>query len=250
MNITAIIQARMSSRRLPGKVLMDLAGKPVLQHVVERVSQCNSVNQIVVATSSDVSDDPISIWCKKNNIDIYRGSMNNVLQRYYLASKQYNASSVLRITADCPVLDPDVIDELIQFYSVNDFDACGLAGHFPDGLDCTIISRTSLQLANANARLPSELEHVCPYIENNPALFRFGKFYKFSDASLSSLRLTLDEIDDYKLLKIIFTEFDSNPKFRIADILSFLKANPSLTMINQHIIRNEGLLRSIALDPC
>lgn len=247
INTLAIIQARMSSTRLPGKVLKLLAGKPVLEHVVRRVQQSSYVNKVVVATSVDESDNLIENWSKENNIDCYRGSLNDVLDRFYQVAKLYKAKDILRITADCPAIDYTILDEVIKRHQQGDYDYYSLKGDFPDGLDCTVISYKALSKAWMNAKLDSEREHVGPYIEKHPELFKSGGYEKFKN--LSHLRWTLDEPNDYEFLKIVFDElYKINNYFGYELILSLIKQKPYLNNINNKIIRNEGYLNSIKND--
>ena len=164
MRVIAIIQARMSSTRLPGKVLMPLAGQPVLGHVVERIRACQTIADVVVATSSDATDDDIEAWCKSVGVSCYRGSLNDVLDRYYQAGLLHAADAVVRITADCPAIDPTIVDEVVHGYLAGGYEFYGLAGEFPDGLDCTVFAFSALARAWREAALPSEREHVGPYI--------------------------------------------------------------------------------------
>jgi len=144
VKVVAIIQARMSSSRLPGKVLMPLANKPVLAHIVERLSYCKMIEKIVVATTDEVSDDLVANYCANNNIDCYRGSLEDVLDRYYQTAKIHHADPIVRITGDCPVIDPVVVDAVITGYLSGECDFYGLGGEFPDGLDCTIFSFSAI----------------------------------------------------------------------------------------------------------
>ena len=247
INTLAIIQARMSSTRLPSKVLKLLAGKPVLEHVVSRVQQSKYVDKVSVATSVDESDNLIQSWCEENKINCYRGSLNDVLDRFYQAAKIYNAKNILRITADCPAIDYTILDEVIERQQQGDYDYYGLKGDFPDGLDCTVISYKALSKAWMNAELDSEREHVGPYIEKHPELFKLGGYEKFKN--LSHLRWTLDESNDYDFLKIIFDElYKINNYFGHELILELLKEKPNLNKINNQIIRNDGYLNSIKND--
>jgi spore coat polysaccharide biosynthesis protein SpsF (cytidylyltransferase family) len=243
----AIIQARMSSTRLPGKVLLPLSGQPVLEHVVKRVRQCKFVDKVVVATTEHNSDDLIENWCKKNNVEYYRGSLEDVLDRFYKVAKLYKAENILRITADCPAIDSGIIDEIIEKYHEGNFDFYGLSGEFPDGLDCTMFSFNALETAWKNSKLQSEREHVGPYIVNHPELFVIGGYKKFQ--KLEHIRLTLDDPRDYELLSIIFNKlYESDHFFGIQSILNLLESNPDLLEINSKIIRNEGYLKSILND--
>jgi spore coat polysaccharide biosynthesis protein SpsF (cytidylyltransferase family) len=247
MKVVAIIQARMSSSRLPGKVLMPLANKPVLAHIVERLSYCKMVEKIVVATTDKDSDDPVVDYCVNNNIDYYRGSLDDVLDRYYQAAKIYHADPIVRITGDCPVIDPVVVDAVITGYLSGEYDCYGLGGEFPDGLDCTVFSFSAIEKAWKEAKLQSEREHVGPYIENNLHLFRNGALELFQ--GLGHQRWTLDESNDYELLSKIFNElYRPDSPFLTHDILQFIQNNPELSAINSKIVRNEGYLKSLQED--
>jgi len=247
LKVVVIIQARMSSSRLQGKVLMPLVGKPVLGHIVERLSYCKMIDKIVVATSNEVDDDLVADYCSNNNLDCYRGSLEDVLDRYYQTAKLYQADPIVRITGDCPVIDPIVVDAVITGYLSGKYDSYGLGGEFPDGLDCTVFSFSAIEKAWREAKLKSEREHVGPYIENNPSLFRNGMLDLFQ--GLSKLRWTLDELKDYELLKKIFDNlYRSNSPFLTHEILQFIQKNPDLLAINSKIIRNEGYLKSLQED--
>lgn len=248
MTVTAIIQARMSSSRLPGKVLKNLAGKPVLAHVVNRIGICQLVNQLIVATSTDSSDDVIEAWCKTNRVECFRGSLNDVLDRYYQCARKYHACNVLRITADCPAIDPGIVDETIERFNASDYDYYGLSGEFPNGLDCTLFRFSALEKAWREAKRPSEREHVGPYIENHKEIFKCGGYEKFH--GMYNYRWTLDEEDDYRLLSKIFDSLYTDDKhpFNATMILNLLQQRPELMHINDHIIRNEGYLKSLKED--
>ena len=247
MKVVAIIQARMSSSRLPGKVLMPLANKPVLAHIVERLSYCKMIDKIVVATTNEVSDDLVADYCEYNNIDCYRGSLEDVLDRYYQTAKIHHANPIVRITGDCPVIDPVVVDAVITGYLSGEYDCYGLGGEFPDGLDCTVFSFSAIEKAWKEAKLQSEREHVGPYIENNPHLFRNGALELFQ--GLSQQRWTLDELNDYELLSKIFNElYRLDSPFLTHEILQFIQNNPELLAINEQIVRNEGYLKSLQED--
>jgi len=248
MNTVAIIQARMSSSRLPGKVLLPLMGKPVLEHVVTRLKYAISLKEIVVATSTEVDDDAIELWAKSNKVNYYRGSLSDVLDRYYQAALLYKAETVVRITADCPVIDPYIVDEVVFGFKKGAFDAYGLSGEFPDGLDCQVFSFSALEKAWKEATLPSEREHVGPYIEKtHPELFKLGGLEKFSN--LGHLRWTLDEERDYEFLNQIYEElYVADSLFVTDDILNLLKRRPELSEINSQITRNAGYLKSLEME--
>ena len=247
MKIVAIIQARMSSTRLPGKVLMPLVGKPVLWHVVNRIRACKTIAEVVVATSTDVTDDVIETWCRGVDVSCYRGDLNDVLDRYYQAGLIHAADIVVRITADCPVVDPTIVDEVVRGYLAGGYDFYGLSGEFPDGLDCTVFAFNALARAWREAALPSEREHVGPYIEKHPEMFKSGGFTKFT--GLSHHRWTLDEPRDYEFLQVVFSRLHRPDQiFLASDMLALLENEPELININSSIVRNEGYLKSLLED--
>jgi spore coat polysaccharide biosynthesis protein SpsF len=248
MKVVAIVQARMSSLRLPGKVLLPLAGKPVLAHVIDRLRTCNKLHDVVLATSVKSEDDSIEQWCKANNVNCFRGSLEDVLDRYYQAATKYKAEAVVRITADCPMIDPMIVDEVVEGFLAGDFDAYSLAGEFPDGLDCQVFAYSAIERAWHEAKLPSEREHVGPYIEkSHPEYFKTGGLEKFSE--LSHHRWTLDEPRDYEFLQAVFARlYKQGFLFRSSEILALMEREPDLMQINCGIIRNEGYLKSLQAE--
>ena len=247
MRIVAIVQARMSSSRLPGKVLDILAGKPALHHIHERLLECRLVDEIVIATSQEPSDDAISEFCQNHHIPFFRGSLDDVLDRYYQAAGEYKADVIVRITGDCPLIDPVIVDAVVAGFLAGGYDFFGLSGEFPDGLDCTVFSFGAIEKAWKEAKLPSEREHVGPYIEKNPDIFKSGGLTLYSD--LSFMRWTLDEKADLELLKIVFNQLYCEGKvFYTHEILEFMEANPQITKINAGIVRNEGYLKSLLAE--
>jgi spore coat polysaccharide biosynthesis protein SpsF len=246
MRIVCIVQARMSSTRLPGKVLLPLAGREVLAHVLERLSYCTALSDVVVATSDDATDDVLVQWCQNNGVQVFRGSLNDVLDRYYHCALNYQAQAVVRITADCPALDPNLVDEVVMGFQVGAYDLFYLGGEFPDGLDCAVFSFSALQRAWREAMLPSEREHVGPYVVNHPEWFRIGYLDKFK--GLSHHRWTLDEPWDLVFLQSVFERLqrpDGRP-FLTQDLLDLLNREPVLMQANEGIVRNEGLIKSLA----
>ena len=147
MRIVAIVAARMSSSRLPGKVLDILAGKPALQHIHERLLECRLIDEIVIATSQEPSDDAISEFCQNRHLPCYRGSLDDVLERYYQAAGKYKADVIVRITGDCPLIDPVIVDAVVAGFLGGEYDIYGLSGEFPDGLDCTAYSFGAIEKA-------------------------------------------------------------------------------------------------------
>lgn len=247
MKVVAIIQARMGSSRLPGKVMMKLANKPVLAHIIERLSYCKMIEKIVVATTKEPSDDLVKNYCTNNKIECYRGNLEDVLDRYYHTAKIYHADPIVRITCDCPVIDPVVVDAIITGYLSGEYDCYGLGGKFPDGLDCTVYSFSALEKAWKEAKLKSEREHVGPYIENNLHLFKNGSLELFQN--LDHHRWTLDVHNDYELLNKIFNAlYRPDSPFLTNEILQFMKSNPNLSAINNKVVRNEGYIKSLQED--
>ena len=244
--ILAILQARLSSSRLPGKVLKSILGKPMLLHQIERLQYSKIIDKLVVATSDDASDDASEQMCLDNNIEVFRGSLNNVLDRYYQCAKQYNPDYIVRLTGDCPLADYQVVDGTIQYCLDEGLDYAVTSLKFPDGLDAEIMTMSALEQAHQCATLPSELEHVSQYIQKNK-IFKIGRF-KFN-RDLSHLRWTVDEPEDFVLVEKIYQAlYEKNPLFSTGDILNLLQKQPELTKINNSIIRNEGLEKSLQED--
>lgn len=248
MRVVGIIQARMSSRRLPNKVLLPLAGQPVLAHVVRRTRACPMIDDVWVATSTDPSDNAIEDWAEGFGVHCARGSLNDVLDRYVHTARLAKAGAVVRITADCPALDPQILTEVVQGFLSGSYDLYGLSGEFPDGLDCSVFSMAALERAWAEAKLPSEREHVGPYIENHPELFKLGGLNKLDGMGLGHHRWTLDEPEDYELLTRIFNSFPPEATFHAEDIVEAFRKNPDWLEINKQIGRNEGYVRSLEED--
>jgi spore coat polysaccharide biosynthesis protein SpsF (cytidylyltransferase family) len=248
MKATAIVQARMSSTRLPRKTLLPLSNQPVLSHIIYRLQNCKNLNDIILATSTDPSDNVIIDWCNKNRIKYFRGSLNDVLDRYYQAAKYYNIKNIVRITSDCPVIDPNIVDEVIQGFFSDQYDVYSLIGEFPDGLDCQVFSFKAISKAWKEAKLLSEREHIGLYMEkNHPELFKIGGLKKFS--GLSNFRWTLDEFQDYEFLKEVFSRlYEKDKIFYSKDILELMKKEPNLMKLNSNIVRNEGYLKSLIED--
>ena len=247
MKTTAIIQARMGSTRLRGKIMKPLAGKPALRHLVNRLGYSKRLDEIVIATTLNQEDDIVAEFCEENNIKCFRGSEQDVLDRYYQAAKLYGADPVARITADCPVIDPFIVDEVIERYFEGGYDVYGLGGEFPDGLDCSIFSFRALEDTWKNAKLPSDREHVGPYMTKHPEKYKNGSYEKFR--GLAHHRWTLDEEADLRFLEALYERlYKEGEIFLTKDILDLLDAEPELMEINSGIVRNEGYLKSLSED--
>jgi spore coat polysaccharide biosynthesis protein SpsF len=248
MNIIALIQARMSSKRLPNKVLLPLEDKAVLEHVYLRLKHCKTLSDIIVATSRDETDKPIANFCKEKKIKYFEGSLNDVLDRFYEAAKKNKADAIVRITADCPVIDPFIVDEVVVDFLRGNYDYSSLNGNFPDGLDCQVFKFKALEQCWREAKLPSDREHVGTFIEKtNPQLFNIGKYIKFKNLEdITNYRWTLDEKEDYQFLKEIFSKLYNKKKLFISsDIIQLLEMEPHLKNINRGITRNQGYLDSL-----
>ncbi len=248
MKIIAIIQARLGSTRLPGKVLLDLEGKTVLEHVIDRVKSSKFINDVVVATTIRKEDLKIVNICSINGISVYCGSENDVLDRFYQAARLFNAENIVRITSDCPLIDPFVIDEVIKLFlgEKADYASNTLKETYPDGQDIEIFTFEALKESWKNANLISEREHVTPHIRKNQILKRVNLE---SRTDLSHKRWTLDNPEDYEFIKIIYKNmYNKNHIFNMDEILEFINNNPEIERINQSITRNEGYLKSLKED--
>lgn len=246
----AIIQARLGSTRLPGKVFLNIESKPVLQHIVNRLKKVAKIDKVIIATSNLKINKKITLYCKANNIDFFVGSEENVLDRFYNAAKLYNPKNIIRITGDCPLIDPETIETLINYYKNNNYDYCGVATgagvadndkifRFPDGLDAEIFKFSVIEKTYLNARKKIEIEHVTPYIWGNPSLFNLGVLE--SDVDYSKYRLTLDNIEDFNLIKWIYSNlYKENEFFNLKDIIQLIEKNKYKLDTNKHLIGKEG----------
>lgn len=250
--IFAMIQARMGSSRLPGKVMKEVVGKSLLEHIINRLSFCNNVDKIIVITSEEEENKPIEQLCEKLNVDCFSGNEKDVLDRYYKAALQFNLNqndSIVRITADCPLIDPEIVDEVIVKHLEDNFDYTTntLVRTFPDGLDCEVFTLPILKEMWDKARLKSEREHVTLFIKNNKDNYNLGNVEQ--DVDCSHLRWTVDEKEDFIFIKKIYEcLYDESKIFLMDDILELLDKNPSLLKINDMYERNEGLKKSLDND--
>jgi spore coat polysaccharide biosynthesis protein SpsF (cytidylyltransferase family) len=247
MNAVAIVQARVGSSRLPGKVLADLAGKPMLLRVVERVGRARSIARVVVATSRAAGDDAIAALCAGAGVSCSRGSEEDVLSRYADAARAFGADPVVRITADCPLIDPGIVDRVVGAYAAGGVDYASNIDppSFPDGLDVEVFSAAALAKADGEARLRSEREHVTLYIRNHPESFR--KRNVDSGRDLSSRRWTVDEPADLAVARAIYERLGSQA-FGMDEVLRLLEDEPEIARGNAGIARDEGLAKSLRED--
>lgn len=247
--VYAIIQARLGSKRLPGKVLLNVLGKTILEYVIERVKKAKTLDDVVVATSVKKEDLQIVNLASKLGVSIYCGSEEDVLDRFYQAARLYGMQHIVRITADCPLIDPQVIDSGVNHYFESGADYCSnaLERTFPDGEDVEVFSLNALQDAWKNATLLSEREHVSPYIRKHPEKFKLVNLKNERD--FSKKRWTLDREEDFRFIKTVLESlYPTNPDFRMEDVLNFLHTNPQIEEINQDISPGEGYLKSLKED--
>jgi spore coat polysaccharide biosynthesis protein SpsF len=238
MKIGAVVQTRMGSTRLPGKVMLDIYGKPVIQHVIERLKQSKYLDEIIIATTTHTQDDVIVEQARKNSVKWFRGSEEDVLSRYYYAAKENNLDIVVRITSDCPLIDPFVIDEMIDFYKKNNYLMVTNAGTdlsqrtYPRGLDVEIFCFEVLQDAFHNASENYQREHVTPYIYETS-----NKIYYYKNTiDYSKYRWTLDTEEDFELITVIYKcLYRRKHDFYLNDIIKLLEQNPAYTKINAHV---------------
>lgn len=237
-NIVIVVQARMSSSRLPGKVLMPVLGKSLLYRMIERLRMVNHKVQIVIATSTDAKDDAIEAEAAAIGVPCYRGSLDNCLDRHYQAGKQYNADVVIKIPSDCPLIDPRIIDEVLDFYFAHegeyDFVNNLHPPTWPDGNDVEIMTMPCIERTWKEATRPLELEHTTPYIWENPDKFRIANITWPTGLDYSmSHRFTIDYRADYDFIDRVYQElYPSKVNFSCDDILALLDKKPEIYQIN------------------
>lgn len=247
--VVAIIQARVGSTRLPRKVQKSIAGRPMLWHVIERVKRAKLVDEVVLATTSKEEDKPLLDLVKESGIKGYAGSDEDVLDRYFQAATQFGADVIVRITADCPLIDPEIIDKVVKHFLDGDFDYVTntLKPTYPDGLDVEVFSYEALRKAWGEARMASEREHVTPYIRKHPELFRFRNVEHEKD--FSSMRWCVDTEKDLEFVREIYKRLYGKGKiFGMREVLNLLEKHPELMEINKGIARNEGYAKSLRED--
>ncbi len=238
LEVVAIIQARMNSTRLPGKILKKILEKPMLQYLIDRVSRANLVDKLVIATTNNPLDDDIVKFCKDVGISCFRGSEDNVLSRYYQVSKKYKANCVVRICSDSPLIDPLIVDKMIRSFIDSDgkcdYMSNTLNQTYPLGMNVEVFSQSALEDSFLNHTEGYEEEHVTPYIYTHPELFNICE--EQLDNDFSHLRLTVDEEQDFILVGEVITKLlPSKPLFDLNDIIDLYKSDPSLFLINSNV---------------
>jgi spore coat polysaccharide biosynthesis protein SpsF len=240
MNIHCIIQARISSSRLPAKVMLSVCDKPLLIHLVERIKKSKIINKVIVATSSESEDELIYHVCKKKKIDVFKGSLNNLLNRYYYCAKKFKSDIIVRITSDCPLMDVNLIDKMLSNYLEKPVDYLSNIHPptYPDGFDVEIFPFKILKKIMRFSKKEYEKEHVTPYLWDNPHLFNLMNYSEFKNDELyKKYRLTLDFKEDFYVISKIYNSlYFKNNFFSLNDVVKFIKKN-------QHILVNKKLIK-------
>jgi spore coat polysaccharide biosynthesis protein SpsF len=241
LKVVAIIQARMNSTRLPGKVMLDLCGETVLSRVVKRVQACEAVDQVVVATTKQANDQMLVVEALDLGVEVFCGNENDVLDRYYRAAKKHDASLVVRVTADCPLFDPEVLSQMfcdLDRIPLTKFSKIYFSNTrtrtYPRGLDAEIFNFSALDFANQEATQAFEREHVTPFMYQHPKDFLIYDFR--NDEDNSAYRWTLDTPEDYEFFKAVYSELHKEKGFiSTEDVFSLLKTRPELCELNAHV---------------
>jgi spore coat polysaccharide biosynthesis protein SpsF len=237
MRVVAIIQARMGSTRLPGKVLMDLGGEPVLVRVVERTRRAKTLDEIVVATSDLAADNAIAQLCVERSWHYFRGSAADVLDRYYRAAVATRADVIVRITADCPLIDPDVVDLVVgEFLKQGaDYASDDNPRTFPRGLDAEVLTFSALERAWNEGKEAYQREHVTPFVYEHPEWFSLISVH--NDTDYSQYRWTLDNVEDLELLHAVYQKLGNRDDFGWREVLALMEREPELAELNAHVVQ-------------
>ena len=248
MKVDCIIQARMGSTRLPGKVLMSLNNEfTVLQHMINQLKFSKFIDSIIIATTDLPDDDIIEEEAKKLNLGCFRGKSDDVLDRYYTCAKKFNCKNIIRLTSDCPLIDPEIVDQIISNYKLEQFDYYTnvLNRTFPIGTDVEIFSFEVLEKMWNDATLSSEREHVTLFVKNQKTNFKIGNLE--NNENLKHIRITLDQEEDLVLIKKIISKLSKKP-ILMNEIRDLFLNEPSLQKINKHVIQNGEMLKSLKSD--
>ncbi len=251
MKVIVVTQARSGSTRLPNKILKEIGGKTLLQIHIDRIKQAKTIDAIYIATTTNVNDDKIEKLAKKLNVKYYRGSEDDVLDRFYQTVKNDKPNYVVRLTSDCPLIDPILIDEVVTQAKERELDyyANILEELYPDGQDIEVFTFSALEKAWNEAKLNSEREHVTPFIRNNSS-YKNGKLFKSDnyapDKNYNHVRLTVDEQVDFDVIEKIINDLGLEKDWKTyADYYLY---NPDIKMLNSKVVRNEGYQKSINKD--
>jgi len=233
-----IVQARMGSTRLPGKVMKQILDRPLLAFLIERLKRVRHAGQVVVATTTSPADLPIVEWCRDHEVDCTRGSEEDVLDRYLQTARKCQARTIVRITADCPLVDPEVIDKVISFYESHageyDYVTNCLTRTYPRGMDTEVFSMAALEQAHREGRAPSDREHVTIYLYHHEDRFRLANVTDVKDRSC--YRLTVDTPEDFELIRRLLENlYPSHPAFGLEDMVRVLEAHPDWAALNANV---------------
>jgi glutamate-1-semialdehyde 2,1-aminomutase len=239
MKTVAIVQARFGSTRFPGKVLRPLAGRPLIELLLARLSRAKQVDEIVLATSSETQDDPLAAHAQKLGFAVFRGSEADVLDRYHGAAQWCHADVVVRITGDCPLVDPALVDSVVSAFKSSNVDYASNADPptYPDGLDVEVFTTQALQSTWQRARRPMEREHVTVYMRESG---QFRVLAVRNDVDLSGARLTVDEPPDLEVVAAVLERFSPRLDFTWQEVMQLAQREPTLFAANRHLIRNQG----------
>ena len=239
MKVVAVVQARMGSSRFPGKVMKPVAGKPLIELLLQRLARSEEVDQIVLATTDQPQDDALASYVQGLGFAVFKGSESDVLDRFYRVAESHEAEVVVRITGDCPLVDSFLVDDAIRSFREQGVDYLSNTSPptFPDGLDVEVFTMAALSQAAAEGKQPAEREHVTPYIRES-GLFSVGQLAHEKD--LSDLRWTVDEEEDLEVIRKVFEHFAPRTDFSWLEVLEFARKSPSVFRANEHLVRNEG----------
>ncbi|NDF25244.1 MAG: acylneuraminate cytidylyltransferase [Thaumarchaeota archaeon] len=249
--IAGIIQARLGSSRLPGKIMLQACGKSMLELMIERVQRSKKLDKIIIATSTNAQDDEIVEFCAKAKIDYYRGSEHDLLSRYKEAADKFDVDLIVRLTSDTPIIDAKTIDDTVEAYVKNNYDFVSncypMPRTYPDGTNVEVFSHQLLNEVDREAKKPSEREHVTFFMWMHPERYKiFRVDYK---KDISKYRLNLDYNEDYTVLKTIFENlYPKNQNFSIEDALKWLDEHPDIYKINSNIKQGQGFVKSLEAD--
>ncbi len=237
MRVVAIVQARMGSTRLPGKVLRDLAGETMLARVVRRLRGAKLLDEVLIATTDRPKDDAIVAECRKSSVAVFRGDQDDVLDRYFKAAQQASADIVVRVTSDCPLIDPEITDKTIEAFTSNlpDYASNTIVRTYPRGLDTEVVSMAALTRAWREARKPYEREHVTPYIFEHPEEFLLLPVV--GDQDYSPHRWTVDTLEDFEFVQAIYSRLKGKEGFSWREVLDVLDREPDLRDLNRCVVQ-------------
>jgi spore coat polysaccharide biosynthesis protein SpsF (cytidylyltransferase family) len=248
----------MNSTRLPKKVLRNINGNPMLEYVIKQTLSSKLIKNVIIATTEKNDDLPIIKYCKKNNLMYYRGSSDDLLDRYYKCAKKFKCKTIIRITSDCPLIDPKIIDEILKKFLNNSYDYISnniekidgkwenATCNFPQGMTVEVSSFEALEKAWKKAKKPSEREHVFPYIQFNSELFKISNVKMKND--FSHIRCTVDKSNDLKFVRKIYEKMKNEKIVTIKDIIKIIDENPKLIEINSNTKFDEGYQKSLIID--